>query len=141
MCNSSNGCSCLTIVLSVLIGIAVALSYFFGLIGSIFTVTIIVFAVAFLLLLAFLSIASFAAASGDDTALSECLCNNGRCLLAGIIGSLIVAIIGILVSTTASLPVALILLFLGGAFVSIMLLSVICLLRCLLNELCDPPCD
>lgn len=130
MCNRDCGCL-LSVVISVFIGIIIGVLFFFAFIPAITTVVWIAFGIAVFALALLLTISAF----GGPKA-GKCVCANGGCLLAGIIGTIITAIAALAITLTTGVVLIAILIGLGGFFFSLLLISLIGFIDCLIDVNC-----
>lgn len=140
MCNSSV-CKCVSIVVSAVIGIGVAVLFAFGLIPFIAEAVIAVLALAGAILITEIVLVAISACS-KDFSLTKCLCQIGTLLLSATIGAIIASIVAVAAGLSIALPIttaaipAIILVFLIATFFVLTIISLICLVRCILNDVC-----
>lgn len=134
-CNRNfDACGSIGIVISVVIGALVAVLFNLGFIPGITTVVWVVFGLSVLTLI-LLVWGAYLSAVSIPGVLRICVSRNGICLLAGIIGTLISAIIALsIVLVPASI---LITIFIGifAFFFALMIIGLIALLRCIIVNL------
>lgn len=137
MSDSRCGLSCFLIfIASIVIGAIVALLFAFGLIPGIDIAFIAFLILAALLLLAYIALLALAA-TGRSRTLSKCLCAFGNCLLAGIIGTIVTAVIPLSIILVPGSLIVAIIVFIAITFISVMIISLIALLNCILSKLCS----
>jgi len=129
-------CSCLGVGISILVGAVVGVLFAFGLIPFITTIVWVVFGLAVLTLI-FLVAGIFLSATGccKSEALQKCTIRNTPCLLAGIIGTIISAIIALSIVLTPALIVVIVFIAILGFFFSLMIIGLIAYLSCITCEL------
>lgn len=128
MCD--RGCNCLVaIIIAIFLGIILGALAFTGTLTSIATLGWIAFGIAGVSLILLTLIAAF---SGNRA--GRCVCCYGKCLLAGIIGTLIAVFAGIAFTLTG---IALaIVVGIGAIFAIFLLLSIIQFVICLIDNTC-----
>lgn len=125
---------CLEVVISVVLGAAVGVLYAFGFITALTTVVWILFGLAVLNLILLVA-GLYTASIFRRTPLARCLCCKGGIFLAGIIGTIVMALvllsITIIISDTVAALVALLVFF-----AALMGIESILFIKCLICELC-----
>ena len=131
MCNSVN-CTLVGIIVAILVGIAVGFLFFFGFLPFVLTAVFISLILAVLLLafILWLSTGRTVHTTGS------CLCRSLRTLLVFTLGTIALSVIALSVSLGPFSVILAILIGLGGAFASGMLLQLYCLIRCLTKRIC-----
>ncbi|MDQ5983476.1 MAG: hypothetical protein RUMPE_00500 [Eubacteriales bacterium SKADARSKE-1] len=127
-------CGCIGILTSLVFGALVGVLFAFSLIPNIVISVWIAFGLAVLSLI-ILIVAAFLASSERYGALVKCLCINGKCLLAGTIGTIIIALAALSIVLTPVFVSITILLSIGAVFFALMIISIICLISCIINAL------
>lgn len=130
MCNRDCGCL-LAGVISVFAGIIIGVLYYFGFIANIVTAVWVALGIAIFNLIFLILISVF----GDQKAL-RCLCKYGECLLTGIIGTIITATAALAITLTTGSTLIAILIALVGFFAGFLILSLIYLIKCLIDINC-----
>ena len=130
MCN----CKCiLNAVISVIVGIIVAVLSFLCILVAVQAVWVaLALAVLILLILIFLVV------FGDDD-IKKCICSNGICLAIGVVGTIAVSLL-ILAIVHITFLFAAVLFGIGGFFLSLMIISLLQLLICLVISNCSCRC-
>jgi hypothetical protein len=134
---SVNICGCFGIQTALIFGALIGILFAFGLIPGIIFAIWIAFGLAVLSLI-FLIAGVFIAASDKAKVLEKCLRKNISCLLAGIIGTIIIAIallsITIVVTNLIAAIVAL-----GAFFFALLIIGLISFISCIIDRLnnCD----
>ena len=125
---------CIEVVISVVFGALVGVLFAFGFIPAITTAIWIFFGLAVLNLI-FLVAGVYTASVFRRTPLAVCLCCGGAVFLAGIIGTIVlaVALLSIVLVTTSIGIAALV--AIGAFFAALMLIALIDLLICILDRL------
>lgn len=127
-----NDCQCLlAVVISIIVGIALGTLYAFGFLPlvGVATIGILIFAVIGLVLLTLISVFG-------GSKVARCICGNGNCLLAGIIGTLIFGIISLAVIELVVTIQGIIVVALLGFFTALYIISLTTLIRCLIDVNC-----
>lgn len=128
MCNRD--CDCvLGVIISLFLGVIIGVLFYFSLIPTITTALWIAFGLAALALVLIVGISIFGT--------PKCVCGNGKCLLAGIIGTLVTATISLSLTLTATSVIYAIIVGLTGFFFSLLLISFIYLISCLIEAHCN----
>ncbi len=133
--NSSGKCfnitwCCIGIFISLIVGIIIGVLFAFHVFTSLITAVWILLGIAVLTLI-FVELALIFGALSFTNPLNECLRRGIRCLLIGIIGTIIIAIILLSITLTISIPV-IILVGLLAFFFTLMIISLIALIRCII---------
>lgn len=133
-CSAVN--KCISIVVSVVFGLAVALLFFLGLIPSVLLSIVAALAVAVVLLIV-LSILFSQILNSRSSCNGGCLAELGIFTLISILGTIITSIIALSfeLSTGATLIASLLLIFLVATFFALMIISIYSLLRCAIRFL------
>lgn len=121
---------CIGIFISLLVGIIVGVLFAFNVFASLETGVWIVLAIAVLTLI-FVELALIFGAISFTNPLNECLRRGIRCLLIGIFGTIILAIILLSIGIIICLPV-IIIVGLLAFFFTLMIISLIALIRCII---------
>lgn len=137
-CNKCNfsACSCISILIAVLFGVAIGILFFFDLIPAAIVTTWIAFGVA-IFALAVLIIGVLFAAASSSGALIRCLCSNAVCLLVGIIGTLITTIIALSIDLATGVVGIALLFGVGAFFFLLTVIALIALILCIVCRLCS----
>lgn len=131
------GCCCLVgVIISVVIGIAVGLLFAFGFIPNIVTSVWIAFGLSVFTLIVLIT-AMLVAACCESDALKKCLRKNVLCLLVGIIGTLVTALVALSITLITSSIIVAIIMGLGAFFASLMLIALISFILCVVGNLCS----
>lgn len=129
-CNRDYGCL-LAVVISIFIGTIIGVLFYFGFIPSFFVGTWIAFGIAVLSLIGITTITVVENKSGE-----RCICQYGGCLLAGIIGTIVTAIIALAVGLTVGTIFSAIITAIVGLFFSLLIIAIILFVRCLIEANC-----
>ncbi|HAN21651.1 MAG TPA: hypothetical protein DCP51_08280 [Clostridiales bacterium] len=138
-CNEKCGfsaCSCLGVVISLIFGTLVAVLFALNLIPLINTVVWIVFGLAVLILL-LLVLGVFLGAVTLSGALRKCLCKNALCLLTGVIGTIISAIVALSIVLNPALILVVIFTGILAFFFALMTIGLIAFIKCIICMLCS----
>ncbi len=128
MCNRD--CDCvLGVIISLFLGVIIGVLFYFSLIPTITPALWIAFGLAALALVLIVGISLFGT--------PKCVCRNGKCLLAGIIGTLITTTISLAVTLTATSVIYAIIVGLTGFFFSLLIISFASLINCLVEAQCS----
>lgn len=126
-------CGCLgAIILGIIAGAIIGFLTISGIIVGTTVVTWIAFGISFFVLTLLVLLILF----GDDDT-EECICENGLCLLAGIIGTIILAVSILAVIGIASVVALAVLFGLGGLFFTLMLVSLVRIIICTILSECE----
>lgn len=131
---SPNAC-CIAVLVSIVVGIVVGFLFFSGNIPFIVTALWIALGIAGVALV-LLVVALFVGVANPPTALSICLCKHAICLLVGIFGTIVLAIIALSTVLATGMISIIIIIALGAVFLSILLISLVSFLICVINKLC-----
>lgn len=134
----SSACSCFGIIISILVGAAVGILFAFDLIPNIVTVMWIIFGIAAAALL-FYVLGVILGAVTAPNALSRCLCSNNTCLLVGIIGTLVSAIVALSITLDFTLIAVITVVAIVAFFFTLMVIGIISLLSCITCRVCSHP--
>lgn len=135
-CKCSYRCNCVTLIISILIGVAA---------GIIFAVTQIPLDVIFSVIaiigstvsLAFLFASLGIANLGrEGNAFSKCICSDGRCILIGSVGALVTSILSLVIGTFGGFIFPIVLFSLNVFFFVWTLISILSFIWCLINKTC-----
>lgn len=135
-CKCSYRCNCVTIIISILIGVAA---------GIIFAITQIPVIVIFSLIsligsvvsLAFLLTSLGIANLGREAnAFSKCICSEGKCILIGSIGTLVTSILSLIIGAAGGIIFSTLLFGLNVFFFVWTLISILSFIWCLINKTC-----
>jgi hypothetical protein len=122
-------------LVSIVVGIVVGFLFATGNIPFITTAFWIALGIAAAGLI-ILVVALFIGADSSPTALTGCLCQNAICLLIGILGTIVLAIIGLSTVLVPGLMSSVIFVALGSVFLTILLISLVTLIVCIINKMC-----
>ena len=128
-CNCRNNCTVLALVLSLVTGVVAA----FLQITAVITLTPVFFIVAFAIATGFLALALIASPFITRSGKSFCICTNLSVLLSGIFGTILTSIILLLVTFAATSVIGAIILGALAGFFTLTLLTVACLIKCILS--------
>lgn len=140
MCCKGNKCI-IPVAVSVIVGIIIGALFFAGNLAASVILTPIIFATAFAgAVIALLFIASAFAIKKE---VKKCICEYGKCLTLGGIGTLVVGFIALtfIASLVAGSVGAAFLLGIGGFFLFLTVLSFVGLLVCLISSNCHRHCE
>lgn len=131
--NGSNGCSCLAIVLSIIVGVAAGVLFYYNLIPAAYTAAwfAFIFAAVALLFLIFILISC----AMRSPIIHDCMCRHGRCILVAAVGTIFTAFAYIAMST-AYFYVDLVLVALIALFFTLLLAALASFICCLINNHC-----
>ena len=121
-------CTCIGLILAVLAGVTLGVLYSLGFVAT---------GIIFWALLAFGVAAFFAApvyAGLSDEGKRSCFCRNKLSYLVGAIGTVIAAVVGLLVSPVASVLIVSIVTGLAVFFTVLLLSVLVCITNCLCRE-------
>ena len=133
MCKKS-ACTA-ALILSVILGIGLAVVYSFGFIAQ----TAVVLWIAFGLALTVLFTVTFILTMLTDergSPVRKCLCTYGRCILSGVIGTIVSTIAGLAITLLTTGIISIIIFFLVGAFLTLMLTTFFQFIFCVLRKTC-----
>lgn len=128
MCKKNNTCL-VSVALSIILAIAAALAFFAGVLPG-----IIALVVASLILAA---VATLVIVLVKEYRQDWCLCDNGVCLVVGIVGTLLFGTIALAVTLTVGAILSAILIALVGFFAALTLTNLIALLICVSKNNCS----
>lgn len=131
-CN--NNCMFFGIIISIIIGAVVGVLFALGLIPFIGTVAWIFFGISLLILTLYIW-GLVIGVINCPNAITKCLDCNSIMLITGIIGTLITSIIAISISLIPALIVVIAIVAIMTFFFSIMIISLICYLLCVVDKL------
>lgn len=129
---------CLALFLSLIAGIGAGLLFYFGYLPSVTVGTWIAFGFAAVVLLALTII--LVSGAMRPPIVHDCLCRYGFCLLSGAVGTLVTTIITLSIALATNV-IGAIIVAIGAFFFTLMLLSVIGFLACMLCNHCGCPCN
>lgn len=132
-----SSCSCLSIVISIVFGAIVGIAYAYRIIPCILVSVWIAFILGILALI-LLAVSVFIAAVTAPNALSKCLCGNAACLLAGIFGTIISALIVLSIVLNHTCILAVTLVAIGAFFFSLLVIGLIAYIYCIVCRMCYP---
>lgn len=138
-CCTPNAC-CIAILLSIVVGVVVGLLFAFTSIPFIVTAVWIALGLSGLALI-IVVVALFLSALSPDNAIASCLCKHMICLLVGIIGTLILAIILLAAPISPAVLTNIILVAIGAVFLSILIISLTSFLWCISRKVCCNICE
>ncbi len=121
-------------MVSIVFGVLVAVLFNLGLIPGITTIVWIVFGLSVLALI-LLVWGGYLSAVSIPGILRICISRNGVCLLAGIIGTLISAIIALSITLVTSSILITVFIGIAAFFFALMIIALIALLRCIIVNL------
>jgi len=130
-----NACSCIGIIISILLATIVGVLFAFGLIPAIVVSAWIAFGIGVFVLIVLIA-GLYLAAVNPRSALSKCLCQNAICMLIGSIGTIVTALAGLSILLIICIPV-IVLVAVGAFFLSLLLQSLICFIICLVKKMCS----
>ena len=131
-----NPCNiCIEVLIAVVAATVVGLLFGFGLIPNIVTALWVVFGFAVLNLI-FLVAGLYEAALVRRSLLGSCLCCNSTILLVAILATLVLAIVALSISLTATTIGIIVLIAVGAFFAALMAIEFVALIVCLINGLC-----
>lgn len=134
MCKQ-NSCSCGTsIIISVIIGIGVAVIFSLGFLTNAAIALFIAFGISAVALLTLLLLIPIAG-SNISPALKKCMCIYGKSLIAGAVGTLVTTLAALSLELVASTAL-IIIFFLIGTFLSFLIISIVQFLWCVINFDC-----
>ena len=128
-CEGKKNCTCISIIISAIVGIVASFLQIGGLFIFIPLIAVVFLAVAILFLLATL----IAAGLGRITAQYSCVCSALNALLTGIIGTVITSIIVLAFGIIAIGVISSIFTGLLVFFTALMILSTVCLIKAFAN--------
>lgn len=137
-CNDKCGfraCSCIGVLISIVFGALIGVLFAFDYITFISTIVWIVFGLGVLNLL-FLIIGVYLAAVTFPDLLKRCCCANAICWLAGIIGTIIAAIVALSIVLDTALLAVIIVIAIMAFFFALMLIGLIAIVQCIVCNLC-----
>lgn len=129
-------CDTIGLIISIVFGALVAALFASGLIPFITTAVWILLGLAGLLLIFLVSGLYLAASSSDSSSLRKCICKSALCLLAGTIGTIILAIIALSVELITTSVIVIVIIGLLAFFFALMVLGIISFIRCIVGKLC-----
>ena len=127
MCKKNNTCQ-ISLAVSILVAIIVALAFFNGLLPGIAS-----FIIATLILAALATLVIVLVKGNRE---DYCLCDNGTCLSMGIAGTLFFGAIALTIELTIGTILTTILIGFLGFFSALILINLIVLLICISNNSC-----
>lgn len=127
-CNCDNGCLLATVI-SIFLGAIIGVLFYFGLISAFVIGTWIAFGIAMLALIGLVAIA-------NNRNNNICICAYGRCLLAGIIGTIISAIIALAIELSVASIISAIVAAALGLFFTLLIIAIVLFIRCLIETNC-----
>lgn len=134
-CSKCKACSCLGLIISIVLGAVVGVLFALGFIPFIVTAAWIAFGIS-VFALAFLLVAVIVGGATGPNMLTRCLCRNIPCLLAGIIGTLITSIAALSIVLNPVFVSVAALVALGGAFFTLLLIALIDFITCFCRHFC-----
>ncbi len=129
-CNRDYGCVLATVI-SIFLGVIIGVLFFFALIPTIIPAIWIAFGLSILTLIGLVTLSSADIERGN-----QCMCIYGKCLLAGIFGSLITSIIALVITLTVGAVFGAIVIAIWGFFFTLLLIALIMLVKCLIEANC-----
>ena len=126
-CNCRNGCTSLSVVASIILGIIAAFLRF----SAVITVTSAFLWVTFGIAVVYLAVILITAAASSNYATKSCLCSILPVLLTGILGTILLSVILLAISFAATSVIGAIFTGLLILFFFLMILSTACLVKCL----------
>lgn len=140
MCKQ-NCCSFTTsLIVSIIVGVGVAVVFSLGFLASIVTALWIAFGISVLSIIA-LSVLAPLSSMNKSMALKKCLCYYGKPLVIGSIGTLITSIVSLTLVLSIASTVSIIIIFFVGALFSLLLISIVQFILCIINYDCCEPCS
>lgn len=131
-------CACIGVLVSVIIGAIVGVLYAFNNIPFITTAAWIAFglgAFSLIVLIAGVYLSAVTAAY----ALSKCLCKNITFLLISIIGTIVLSLIILVAPLNILFLSNILLVAFAGLFLSLLIVSLVCFIICIVQKLCCVP--
>lgn len=122
-------CAYLSIIVGIIAGVLLGVLYALG-----FVATGIIFWVLLAIGVAGIFLAPLYAANANCTGSEQCFCNYRRVLLVTSIGTIVTSAAGLIISALTSVTATAIVLGLAIFFATALLVSTICLARCLCNN-------
>ena len=143
-CNRKNciaSCEIIGLTVSTIIGIIVGYLFAVGLIPiTINLITIALFMSVIGLAILIVSLLS-ANRPGACNAFHECVCRTSKLLLTGSIGTLLATTISAILGVTVVSLVVSVFVGLSAFFFVLMIIAIICLINCIIKELCERDLD
>ena len=129
-CNRDCGCL-LAAVVSIFLGIIIGVLFFFGFIPTIIPGIWIAFGIAVLSFIGVTIIATM-----NDREVMRCLCQYGRCLLTGIVGTILTTIVALVIELTIGEILPTIIIAILGFFFILLIIAIVLFIRCLIELNC-----
>jgi len=129
-------CSCLGVVISIVFGAAIGVLFAFRFIPAIVTAIWIAFGLAVLALIILTACVLLGAVS-RTRAIRKCCCRNTTCLLVGIFGTIISAIVLLAIVLNPAIILIITFVAIGAFFFSLMIIGLIALISCITCEQCS----
>lgn len=129
-CNCDNGCLLATVI-SIFLGAIIGVLFYFGFISAFVVGTWVAFGIAVLALVGLVVIGN-----NRDKNNNICICAYGRCLLAGIIGTIVSAIVALAIELTTASVVSAIVAAVLGLFFSLLIITIVLFIKCLIETNC-----
>lgn len=123
------------LILSILIGIGLAVVYSFGFIVQTAVLLWVSFGFATTVLFTILFILTMLT-DERGSPMKKCLCRYGGCMLAGVFGTIVSAIAGLAITLVPTGAVSIVIFFLIGTFLTLTLVSLLQFICCTLREIC-----
>ncbi|MBQ9267343.1 MAG: hypothetical protein IJ217_03590 [Clostridia bacterium] len=129
-CDRLFGCL-LAAFISIFVGIAVGILFFFGVIPFAVIAVAVSIGIAILALIGLVILSVLDGRRGD-----RCVCMYGNCLLTGIFGTIVTALIALSIILTPLNIIAAIAIAIWAFFFSFLLIALIIFVRCLIDTNC-----
>ena len=129
-----------SLIVSIIVGIGVSVVFSLGFLASIVTALWIAFGFSVLSVVALLVLAPLSSMN-KSMALRKCLCYYGKALVIGSIGTLIASLIALTLILSIASAVSIIVMFFVGTLFSLLLISIVQFILCIINYDCCEPCS
>ncbi len=129
-----------SLIVSIIVGIGVSVVFSLGFLASIVTALWIAFGFSVLSVVALLVLAPLSSMN-KSMALRKCLCYYGKPLVIGSIGTLIASLIALTLILSIASAVSIIVMFFVGTLFSLLLISIVQFILCIINYDCCEPCS
>jgi len=129
-------CSCIGVVISIVFGAAIGVLFSMTLIPAIVTAIWIAFGLAVLALIILTTCVLLGAVSRSHS-IRKCVCRNTTCLLVGIFGTIISAIVLLSIALNPAIILIITFVAIGAFFFSLMIIGLIALISCIACEQCS----
>ncbi|WP_294378398.1 hypothetical protein [uncultured Clostridium sp.] len=131
------GTCIIEILISIVIGIIAGIVFTNGLLVSVTTFAIIALIATAVISVIFTLLILGAKAFGKCTGFERCICKNGGCLLASIIGTLLSGTAILIIEISTASIVSILSVGFAAFFFVWMILSIISLIGCLIRDICN----